>query len=96
MAARLVTPAVREGGYRLNGGIGPQMQETTSLKGGYRRRGRLRPAQPWPIDHYERQLHAEGFRLVAGVDEVGRVVPYVAGTSMITGASWFTGSRSTW
>jgi ribonuclease HII len=26
----------------------------------------------WPIDHYERQLHAEGFRLVAGVDEAGR------------------------
>jgi ribonuclease HII len=25
-----------------------------------------------PIDHYERQLHAEGFRLVAGVDEAGR------------------------
>src|SRR5437016_1491640 len=48
------------------------MQETTSLKGGYRRRGRLRPVQPWPIDHYERQLHAEGFELVAGVDEAGR------------------------
>lgn len=29
-------------------------------------------AQPRPIDHYERQLHAEGFRLVAGVDEAGR------------------------
>jgi ribonuclease HII len=28
--------------------------------------------QPWPIDHYERQLHAEGFRLIAGVDEAGR------------------------
>ncbi|HEX9235321.1 MAG TPA: ribonuclease HII [Actinomycetota bacterium] len=25
-----------------------------------------------PIDHYERRLHAEGFRLVAGVDEAGR------------------------
>jgi ribonuclease HII len=25
-----------------------------------------------PIDHYERQLHAEGFRLIAGVDEAGR------------------------
>src|SRR5712691_4028473 len=25
-----------------------------------------------PIDHYERQLHAQGFRLVAGVDEAGR------------------------
>lgn len=30
------------------------------------------PVQPWPIDHYERQLHAEGFELVAGVDEAGR------------------------
>ena len=42
------------------------------------RKGRVRRAptrsheQPWPIDHYERQLHAEGFRLVAGVDEAGR------------------------
>jgi ribonuclease HII len=25
-----------------------------------------------PIDHYERRLHAEGFGLVAGVDEAGR------------------------
>jgi ribonuclease HII len=25
-----------------------------------------------PIDHYERQLHAQGFRLIAGVDEAGR------------------------
>jgi len=25
-----------------------------------------------PIDHYERRLHAEGFRLVAGADEAGR------------------------
>src|SRR5438477_6180456 len=24
------------------------------------------------IDHYERRLHAEGFRLVAGADEAGR------------------------
>ena len=30
----------------------------------------MRPSRP--IDHYERQLHAEGFRLVAGVDEAGR------------------------
>jgi ribonuclease HII len=29
-------------------------------------------ADPRPIDHYERRLHAEGFRLVAGVDEAGR------------------------
>src|SRR5438046_3767838 len=49
------------------------MQETTSPKAGDRGRGRRRrPVQPWPIDHYERQLHAEGFRLVAGVDEAGR------------------------
>jgi ribonuclease HII len=49
------------------------MEEMTSRK----REGRVRRApraqeQPWPIDHYERQLHAEGFRLVAGVDEAGR------------------------
>lgn len=25
-----------------------------------------------PLDHYERQLRAEGFRLIAGVDEAGR------------------------
>jgi ribonuclease HII len=31
-----------------------------------------RPADPRPIDHYERQLHAEGFTRVAGVDEAGR------------------------
>ena len=29
-------------------------------------------ADPRPIDRYERCLHAEGFRLVAGVDEAGR------------------------
>ena len=29
-------------------------------------------ADPRPIDSYERRLHAEGFRLVAGVDEAGR------------------------
>lgn len=29
-------------------------------------------ADPRPIDRYERRLHAEGFRLVAGVDEAGR------------------------
>jgi ribonuclease HII len=29
-------------------------------------------AVPGPIDRYERRLHAEGFRLVAGVDEAGR------------------------
>jgi ribonuclease HII len=29
-------------------------------------------ASPRPIDRYERRLHAEGFRLVAGVDEAGR------------------------
>jgi ribonuclease HII len=40
---------------------------------GRERRAATRPLeQPWPIDHYERQLHAEGFRLVAGVDEAGR------------------------
>jgi ribonuclease HII len=35
---------------------------------------RLDPAKadPRPIDHFERQLHDEGFRLVAGVDEAGR------------------------
>src|SRR2546428_11066198 len=50
------------------------MEEMTSRK----REGRVRRArtrlqvQPWPIDHYERRLHAEGFRLVAGVDEAGR------------------------
>src|SRR5437899_11457897 len=50
------------------------MEEMTSRK----REGRVRRArtrlqvQPWPIDHYERQLHAEGFQLVAGVDEAGR------------------------
>src|SRR5437867_1325173 len=27
---------------------------------------------PKPIDHYEHRLHAQGFRLVAGVDEAGR------------------------
>jgi ribonuclease HII len=29
-------------------------------------------ASPRPIDHYERLLRAQGFRLIAGVDEAGR------------------------
>jgi len=50
------------------------MEEMTSRKrNGRGRRAPPRPQeQPWPIDHYERQLHAEGFQLVAGVDEAGR------------------------
>ena len=50
------------------------MEEQASRK--RERKGRRaaprQPVQPWPIDHYERQLHAEGFQLVAGVDEAGR------------------------
>jgi ribonuclease HII len=38
-----------------------------------RARRRVEPlADPRPIDHYERQLHAAGFLRVAGVDEAGR------------------------
>jgi len=50
------------------------MEELISRKReGRRRRAPPRPqGQAWPIDHYERQLHAEGFQLVAGVDEAGR------------------------
>ena len=39
-----------------------------------------------PIDHYERRLHAEGFRLIAGVDEAGRGAlagPLVAATVIL-------------
>lgn len=41
---------------------------------------------PRPIDHFERRLFAEGFRLVAGVDEVGRGAlagPLVAGAVIL-------------
>ena len=34
--------------------------------------GEERPQPPKDLDHYERRLRAEGFRLIAGLDEAGR------------------------